>query len=93
MMGMSVLSFWTPGPVEIIIVLLVALVIFGSRLPKIARDIGRSLTSFRKGLREVQDEIETEVEKTDAEKTAKSEVAAAKDDKKDDKKGEEEKAT
>ena len=52
------LGFWTPGPVELIIIAIVALVIFGRRLPEIARNVGKSLTEFKKGVHEAKDDVD-----------------------------------
>jgi sec-independent protein translocase protein TatA len=56
------LGFWTPGPLEIIIILVVALLIFGRRLPEIARNVGKSLTEFKKGINEAK-ETKEDIEK------------------------------
>lgn len=63
---MNYLAFWTPGPLEIIIIALVALLIFGKRLPEIARNVGKSFNEFKKGIHEAKqtkDDFDDEVNK------------------------------
>jgi len=58
------IAFGIPGHWEWIIILVVALLIFGKKLPEIARNIGKSLTEFKKGIHEAKeskDELEKDV--------------------------------
>lgn len=43
------------SPLQMIIVLVIALLLFGTRLPSIARAFGQSITEFKKGVKEVDD--------------------------------------
>ena len=49
-----------PGGWEWFIVLGIALLIFGKRLPEVGRSVGRSIVEFKKGIKGIEDEIETE---------------------------------
>jgi TatA/E family protein of Tat protein translocase len=40
------------GLPELVIVCIVALLLFGNRLPSVARSLGRSMTEFKKGMNE-----------------------------------------
>lgn len=46
------------GPWEIIIILFLALLIFGRRLPEVGRSLGKSLVEFKKGMKGIEDEVE-----------------------------------
>ena len=54
----NILAFGMPGTWEWIIVLVVALLIFGRRLPEIARGLGKSITEFKKGVKEAKDDVD-----------------------------------
>jgi sec-independent protein translocase protein TatA len=62
--------FGIPGGFEWIIILVIALLIFGKRLPVAMRSIGKGIVEFKKGLKGVKDEadeVEEEVKKIDDE--------------------------
>lgn len=54
----AILAFGMPGTLEWAVILVVALLVFGRRLPDVARSVGRSIVEFKKGMRDVQSEID-----------------------------------
>ncbi len=53
-------------PIHIIIILIVALLIFGpSRLPELGRSLGKGLNEFRRGTREMTQGFTEEISKSD----------------------------
>ncbi|NMB44133.1 MAG: twin-arginine translocase TatA/TatE family subunit [Clostridiales bacterium] len=60
------------GAFELILILLIALVIFGpSKLPQIGRSFGQAIREFRRGSKEISDEFE-ELTKEDPESNTKA---------------------
>ena len=51
--------FGLPGGWEWLVILVVALLVFGRRLPDVARSLGRSIIEFKKGLHDVQNDLES----------------------------------
>lgn len=52
------------GPLELFIILLVALLIFGSKLPQVARQVGKSITEFKRNVQQAGDEVRRELERS-----------------------------
>ncbi|MEL6497630.1 MAG: twin-arginine translocase TatA/TatE family subunit [Planctomycetota bacterium] len=50
--------FTSLGPLEIGIILLVGLLLFGRRLPEVGRGLGKSIVEFKRGLKDATDEID-----------------------------------
>jgi sec-independent protein translocase protein TatA len=51
------LAFMGIGPMEMVIVGVVAVLLFGKRLPEVGRSLGKGLMEFKKGVRGIEDEI------------------------------------
>lgn len=53
-------AFGMPGPFEMMIILVVVLLLFGSRLPSVMRGMGQGVFEFKKGLKEGEQEAQSE---------------------------------
>ena len=51
------------GYAEMILIAGVAVLLFGSKLPEVARSVGQSYTQFRKGLNDIQSSVKSELDK------------------------------
>lgn len=48
-----------PGLPELVIFGTIALLLFGKRLPEVARSLGKGIVEFKKGVRGIEDEVST----------------------------------
>ncbi|MEZ6054773.1 MAG: twin-arginine translocase TatA/TatE family subunit [Planctomycetaceae bacterium] len=48
---------FSPGPMELIIIGMIALLLFGKRLPEVARSLGKGIVEFKKGVSGIEDEV------------------------------------
>ncbi len=55
---MTLLAFGMPGPMELCIIAVIGVLLFGTQLPKIARSVGSAIPSFKAGLKEVEDDLQ-----------------------------------
>ena len=54
------------GPMELIIILVIALVVFGpKRLPDMGRSLGKAIREFRNAGKEIQNDIVESIDKDD----------------------------
>ena len=74
MTEMTHILAWMPGPMELLVILVVSVLLFGRRLPEIARGMGKSITEFKKGLSEAKNEIDKDADIKDIKKEIQSTI-------------------
>jgi sec-independent protein translocase protein TatA len=59
MMSVTTLAlFGNLGTMELIIILVVGLLLFGKRLPEVGKSLGKGIVEFKKGLKGVEDDVD-----------------------------------
>jgi len=60
MQQFSALGFFlgSPGTSELLIVGVIALLLFGKRLPEVARSLGKGIVEFKKGVQGIEDDVD-----------------------------------
>jgi len=61
MLENTIFAFISPGPWELMVVGIIALLLFGKRLPEVARSLGKGIVEFKKGVRGIEDEVDSAV--------------------------------
>ncbi len=59
--------FGMPGGMEIGVLIVIGLLIFGRRLPEVGRNLGKSIVEFKKGIKGIGDDIDNEAKRQDTE--------------------------
>ncbi|MFO0965216.1 MAG: twin-arginine translocase TatA/TatE family subunit [Gemmataceae bacterium] len=54
---MSLFAIFGLGPMEIAVVVVLAVLLFGKKLPDVGRYVGKSITEFRKGMKGLEDDV------------------------------------
>lgn len=75
---MNSLAFLNLGPTEIIVILVIALIIFGSRLPQVGKNLGKGIVEFKKGLAGVEDDLNQSVNEKSSHRVSEKSSSQAK---------------
>jgi sec-independent protein translocase protein TatA len=47
-----------PGPLEMFVIAMIVLLLFGNRLPSVMRWMGKGIVEFKKGVKGIEDEVD-----------------------------------
>jgi sec-independent protein translocase protein TatA len=61
---------FSPGPIEIFIIAVIILLLFGNRLPSVMRSLGKGIVEFKKGVKGIEDDVDDAVDAKEKQKTA-----------------------
>ena len=55
---MSLFAIFGLGPMEIVVIVVIGVLLFGRRLPEIGRSMGKTIIEFKKGMGGLEDELD-----------------------------------
>ena len=50
---------FSPGPMELLIIGVIAVLLFGKRLPEVGRSLGKGIVEFKKGVKGIEEDVDT----------------------------------
>jgi sec-independent protein translocase protein TatA len=62
------------GTTEMLVILVVAVLLFGKRLPEVGRSLGKGLVEFKKGINGIEDEVSHATYSSSASRTARPNI-------------------
>ena len=54
----TLFGMFTLSPMEIIIIMVLGVLLFGRKLPEVGRSLGKGIVEFKKGLKGLEDEVD-----------------------------------
>jgi len=63
---MVLFGWFMPGPLELFIIGLIVLLLFGNRLPSVMRSLGKGITEFKKGVQGIEDDLDQSAEQVES---------------------------
>jgi sec-independent protein translocase protein TatA len=51
-------AFFNLGPMEIVVILIVGVLLFGRRLPQVGHYLGKSIIEFKRGVKGLEDDLD-----------------------------------
>jgi sec-independent protein translocase protein TatA len=54
----TLFAFMGLGPMEVVVVVIIGVLLFGKRLPDMGRYLGKSITEFKKGMKGLEDDVD-----------------------------------
>ena len=77
------LAFFAPGPWQMVSLLVIILLLFGNRIPDVAKSLGKGITEFKKGVKAGEEDDDDEDEEELPKKKSKKKVKQEDDEEED----------